>query len=114
MVKYCSECGFENKDGAKFCKGCGASLEVNNNNLNAANSNGGKSKSKSILIICILAIIAIAAIGGYFLLNNQGYTLGDNSFSIPESAISGNKTTITENGVESGSYIEFNTTNAQD
>ena len=112
MVKFCSECGFENKDDAKFCKSCGANIQPIDN-LSTVNSNNGKSNNKGILIIGIIALIAIAAIGGYFLLNNQDYSLGDNAFNIPDSAVSKNKTVITENDVETGSYIEFNTSNAE-
>ncbi|AMK15292.1 zinc ribbon domain-containing protein [Methanobrevibacter olleyae] len=114
MTKFCSECGFENKYGAKFCKKGGANLEPNNNfNTVNSNTNNNKFKTKHILIICIVAIICVATIGGYLLLNNQGYTLGDNTFIIPESAISKNKTIITENNVETDSYIVFNTTSAK-
>ena len=28
---YCDECGYKNKESAKFCKKCGASLEEENN-----------------------------------------------------------------------------------
>lgn len=111
MTKFCSECGFENKDDAKFCKSCGANIQPIEN-VSAVNSNNGKSKNKGVLIIGIIALIAIAAIGGYFFLNNEDYSLGDNTFNIPDSAVSKNKTVISENGVETDSYITFNTSSA--
>ena len=123
MTKVCPNCQMENANDAQFCQNCGNTLGDNSNiqtfkndssieTINKTNAKSSNNNKK--LIIPIIAIIVIAAvIGGYFLLNNHGYTLAGNAFNIPDSAVSVNKTVISENNVETSSSIEFNTSSAE-
>ena len=64
----CPSCGEENKDGAKFCKHCGASLQVNVQTP----SNSQPKDNKNTLIICATAIICVIIIAGAFVFLNSG------------------------------------------
>ena len=65
----CPKCGTENNDGAKFCKGCGGSLQTNPSSDNLMS----QSKSNNnTLIICVTVLLAIIVIAGAFLLLNDG------------------------------------------
>ena len=80
-IVFCPDCGAENKDNAKFCKNCGASLNKAANQDNTLKSkvadsdnaqkasqvssnipqNATKSSgNKNTLIICVTAIICVA------------------------------------------------------
>lgn len=75
----CPSCGTKNKDGMKFCKICGASLETKNNNTRFENdfiskSEGAgtqypndKKSGKGIVILIISIIVVLLAIGGCIL-----------------------------------------------
>lgn len=100
---FCPDCGAENKDNAKFCKNCGASLNkaANQDNTlkskvadsdnaqkasqvssnipqNAAKSGG----NKNTLIICVTAIICVAIIAGAFLLLNSNQSSDSDTVSL--------------------------------
>ncbi|WP_407378649.1 zinc ribbon domain-containing protein [Methanobrevibacter sp.] len=59
----CSNCGFENKETAKFCSKCGQSLEV-------APAKNESSNSKIIIAALVIIILILAVAIGYFALNN--------------------------------------------
>lgn len=63
----CNECGFENKDTAKFCSKCGCSLEVVKPPVQPASNNN----SKIIIAALIIIIVILAVFVGYFALNNN-------------------------------------------
>ena len=74
----CPSCGAKNKDGMKFCKICGASLETTNNNTileddYLSNIKGkdtqysNKNSGKGIVILIISIIVVLLAIGGCIL-----------------------------------------------
>ena len=67
----CPSCGKENNDGAKFCKHCGASLNVNSRPAPAKNISQPKD-NKNTLIICATAIICVIIIAGAFVFLNSG------------------------------------------
>ena len=48
MILKCHECGYENEDGARFCRNCGKTLEKKNDN-------------KKIIIISLIAVIIVLA-----------------------------------------------------
>ena len=62
----CSNCGFENKDKAKFCTKCGNSLVVESPKNNVASSDN----SKYIIIALIAIIVVLAGVVGYFAMGN--------------------------------------------
>ena len=65
----CPKCGKENDDGAKFCKGCGGSLQSNSSSVSPMS----QSKSNNnTLIICATILLAIIVIAGAFVLVNNG------------------------------------------
>lgn len=70
MTKFCSKCGFENKDNAQFCKKCGNQFKqikepetiVNPiNNKKSSNNNN----TKLIAVALIIIVIALAGIFVY-------------------------------------------------
>lgn len=64
----CPSCGKENKDGAKFCKECGANL----NGTVSPPMNSQPNDNKNTLIICATAIICVLIIAGAFVLLSSG------------------------------------------
>lgn len=67
-IMKCNNCGFENKNTAKFCSRCGASLE----NVNPPKEvSEKKTNNNSMIIIAVLvAVIVILAVCiGFFVLN---------------------------------------------
>ena len=73
----CSDCGFENKDKAKFCTKCGNSLAATNAETVPVKSNN----SKYIIIALVAIIIILAGTIGYFALNNGSNTVQTNDDS---------------------------------
>lgn len=62
---FCSKCGSENSNGAKFCKECGCALESNNVTTQQGNQKIGKfdiSKNKN-LILTLAGIVAVCIFG---------------------------------------------------
>ena len=67
----CIQCGRENKDGAKFCVGCGASLiqtDLEQDSVQSKRSAKNGSKKVFILLIVVVVLIA-AAVAVYFALD---------------------------------------------
>ena len=100
---FCPDCGAENKDNAKFCKNCGASLNKAANQDNTLKSkvadsdnaqkasqvssnipqNAAKSSgNKNTLIICVTAIICVAIIAGAFILLNSNQSSDSDTVSL--------------------------------
>ncbi|MDO5860770.1 zinc ribbon domain-containing protein [Methanobrevibacter sp.] len=70
----CNQCGFENKDNAKFCTKCGTSLvELDKDPITSESNN-----SKYIIIaLVVIIIILIAAIGFFAFNSNSSSTSAD-------------------------------------
>jgi hypothetical protein len=64
IMKKCNECGFENKDTAKFCSKCGKPLGMPANPEN-------KNTSKIIIVALVIIILILAVSIGYFVLTNN-------------------------------------------
>ena len=64
----CSECGYENKDTAKFCSKCGTNLKEEP--VNEPKNNN----SKIIIAALVVVIVVLALCIGYFALNNNAHT----------------------------------------
>ncbi len=80
----CPSCGAENKEGAKFCKHCGASLNVNVSQAPAQNISQPKD-NKNTLIICVTAIICVIIIAGAFVFLSNGSNEDDANVNTVES-----------------------------
>ncbi len=85
-IMKCHNCGFENKDSAKFCSKCGVSLEAVPEPVEPKNSN-----SKIIIAVLIAVIVILAVSIGYFALGNNA--LGSSSQVQPASGNSGSANT---------------------
>ncbi|AMK15290.1 zinc-ribbon domain-containing protein [Methanobrevibacter olleyae] len=79
MTKFCSECGFENKDGAQFCKKCGSSLQ---STINTVNNNEKPKSNKNTLIICATVIICLIIIAGAFIFLNSDSNIINIGFNV--------------------------------
>ena len=86
----CNSCGYENnKDGAKFCSKCGASLSspkpsAENNGSSGENSNS--SSSKIIIAVLVVIIVVLAGFVSYAMFNATSGDVqgsGGSSQSIP-------------------------------
>ena len=84
MARICPDCGKENKEGAKFCKHCGASLNVNVSQAPAQNISQPKD-NKNTLIICVTAIICVIIIAGAFVFLSNGSNEDDANVNTVES-----------------------------
>lgn len=62
----CKECGFENKDKAKFCTKCGSSLTQAERVTTTQSSNN----SRYIIVALIVIIVILAGVIGYFVAMN--------------------------------------------
>ena len=80
----CPSCGEENNAGAKFCKHCGASLNVNVSQAPAQNISQPKD-NKNTLIICVTAIICVIIIAGAFVFLSNGSNEDDANVNTVES-----------------------------
>ena len=100
-IMKCHNCGFENKDSAKFCSKCGVSLEA------VPEPTEPKSNNSKIIIAVLIAVIVILAVSiGYFALGNNA--LGSSSHVQPTSGSSGSANTSSSGS--SGSSQQANTT----
>lgn len=73
----CENCGFENKDTAKFCTKCGAEFTTGPVVPPADSSN--KNNSKYIIIALIIVILVLVGVIGYFMgAMNTGEVQGSN------------------------------------
>ena len=68
----CPNCGKENNEGAKFCKHCGASLNVNVSQPINSQPKDNPKDNKNTLIICATAIICVIIIAGAFVFLSNG------------------------------------------
>ena len=86
---FCQKCGTENDDNAKFCKGCGATL----NSSPKIENNENKNSSNNKLIIAVAAIICICVIaGGLFMV--FGNNSSDNVATSANNAETNDSTTV--------------------
>lgn len=100
-IMKCHNCGFENKDSAKFCSKCGVSLEAVPKPVEPKNNN-----SKIVIAVLIAVIVILAVSIGYFALGNNA--LGSNSHVQPASGSSGSANTSSSDS--SGGSQQANTT----
>ena len=92
----CSNCGFENKDKAKFCTKCGNSLVAESPKNNVASSDN----SKYIIIALIAIIVVLAGVVGYFAMGNgqdsvQSTDASQQAESVDDSASEGDSAKTT-------------------
>lgn len=71
----CSNCGFENKDNAKFCTKCGNSLEA------AEPVSTSSNNTKYIIIALIAIIILLVGVFGYLVMNSNSGPVQSNDNS---------------------------------
>ncbi len=120
---FCKKCGFNNKDGAKFCQKCGHPLNDLRDINKSAQNNDNSSKNNNYLIIACIIIIAIVLLGSaafVFSSNNQNNNLdGNNMVGNDSSITNSSKTSSSEtnpsnaNSSENNS-IENNSENTQE
>lgn len=87
MVKYCTKCGAENKDTAKYCINCGEKLNItihdinkdsiphqkeNKKKINDNQESEDSGINKNILLIAIIIILCTGIIAGALIFTNQG------------------------------------------
>ena len=65
----CPKCGAENNEGAKFCKGCGGSLQSNSSSVNSMDES--KSNNNTLIICATIILCVIVIAGAFILLNNS-------------------------------------------
>lgn len=65
----CPKCGVENTEGAKFCKGCGESLQTTSFPVN---STAEAKSNNNTLIICVTLLLCVIVIAGAFILLSNG------------------------------------------
>lgn len=69
----CNDCGFENKDSAKFCSKCGKPLGMP--------QKGDNNTSKIVIAALVIIILILAVSIGYFALSNNSKDLGSQAQS---------------------------------
>ena len=83
---YCSNCGQELSENAKFCSACGSSIKVAEKSENAEYLAGKSktlpSKRKKLPIFVILPLIAIVLFGIFTLFQYRGYNAFVNEYFI--------------------------------
>lgn len=77
MAKFCSNCGFENKNNAQFCKKCGTPFNSVKSNIVENKKELKTKKNTNVWIIAIAVIICVAIIASAFVLLNGDF-LGTN------------------------------------
>ncbi|MDO5820181.1 MAG: zinc ribbon domain-containing protein [Methanobrevibacter sp.] len=128
---FCPNCGFENKNSAKFCKNCGTPLitdrpikdnyvatgndptaRVDNSRSNSSNSNSNAgSDNKNLIIICLTVVICAILIAGALVLFSNNNS-NDNSDMLSDSA-SLNGSVGNVNGTDTNQVIEEPAKSAQ-
>ena len=74
MMK-CPNCGTENDDGVRFCKGCGANLQ----NVSAPTHTPSQAKgNNNILIICVAIVLCVLIIGAVVIFTSGSDDSDDN------------------------------------
>ena len=84
-MAYCSKCGAELNDGAKFCSNCGNSID--GGNVQSSNSidkgvNNSQKKSKTIPVLVIILVLLLLGGLGWHYSNNRG-----NKYSLEKLAL---------------------------
>ena len=82
----CEQCGFENKDSAKFCTKCGNSLIQK---TPAVTSSSTSNSTKYVILALIAVIIILIASIGYFAFNQSGNLQADGVQNADSKAIAG-------------------------
>ena len=82
----CEQCGFENKDSAKFCTKCGNSLIQK---TPAVTSSSTSNSTKYVILALIAVIIILIASIGYFAFNQSGNLQADGVKNADSKAIAG-------------------------
>ena len=95
----CPKCGVENNDGAKFCKGCGGSLQSNSSSVSMSEPKS----NNNTLIICATILLAIIVIAGAFILLNNG---SDDSGSSNDFMNDANTVSSVDDSEDSSSSVE--------
>ncbi len=107
----CPSCGMENKEGAKFCKHCGASL---NANVSQASQNVSQPKdNKNTLIICATAIICVIIIAGAFVFLNSGNSEDGATVNTVQSMSNGSSDSVNEDSSSTAKNTEDSMTYAE-
>jgi len=80
---FCPKCGTENDDDAKYCEGCGRSLqkgihEQNIQNKQKNESSGMNNGVKALIVICVVLVAGIGITAG-MLLQNPASSAANNS-----------------------------------
>jgi hypothetical protein len=80
---FCPKCGTDNDDDAKYCEGCGRSLQkgIHEQNMQSKqkNENSGMSNGvKALIVICVVLVAGIGLTAG-MLLQNPASSAANNS-----------------------------------
>lgn len=73
----CNECGFENKDTAKFCSNCGSTLSQKPSEVIQTKSDN----SKYVIIALVVVIILLVAVIGFFAISGDANSVQSNDDS---------------------------------
>ncbi|MBR0272185.1 MAG: zinc ribbon domain-containing protein [Methanobrevibacter sp.] len=79
MTKFCSQCGYENKNNAQYCKKCGNPFKTNNIG-NTLNDKTNKSDNSKIIVIAL--IIIIIALAGIFVYSSGIFNTDDQQSAV--------------------------------
>jgi len=108
---YCKNCGFENKDSAKYCENCGVNLNFHSNfNKNyTTQPHNSNSSNNNILIICITLIIILLIVTGAFLYISNNNSSNNNVVSSNDNGNLNNKVSA-DNSANSNSEVSSTST----
>lgn len=96
----CPKCGTENRDGSKFCKGCGEKLSIVPPTQDIVSE---PKTSNNTLIICITAIICVIILAGAFVFMNGG----SNDSAVSNDAVNdANTVSSVDNSVDSSDSVD--------
>lgn len=89
---FCPKCGTENDDDAKYCEGCGQSLQkgVNKRDMinKEKNSSGGMSNGvKALIVICIILIAGIGVTAGMLIQKPASSTAANTTQAAPAATV---------------------------
>lgn len=121
----CPSCGTKNKDGMRFCKICGHSLEastandtsyadsyISSENANNTKYHGKKKSGKGIMILIICIVAVLIAIGLCVVILVTGNTSNDERRHISDKSISTEQTATNAELSTSNSDIPSTSTNS--
>ena len=89
----CNNCGFDNKNTAKFCSRCGASLEETVNPPKETSDNN--QNTKIIIAVLVIVVLILAVVVGFFAINsfnNSNLAQSESSQSSQQSSSQSNST----------------------